>query len=144
MTRSIQPNRESVRLTRPTLDPKEFRNKEISLPPHSMGHRNPTIQISSSFATRPSYFGDLVRKADADGKPLFINFGYLTTVEGEHQNKYELLRNSGFFEDLGILSGFEPSMQSRHVFRYKPGSAAHFDFGAAPRDRGRPGTGYSY
>ena len=32
----------------------------------------------------------------------------MTTVEGEHQNKYELLRNSGLFEDLGILSGFEP------------------------------------
>ncbi|HEY5812047.1 MAG TPA: hypothetical protein VIT23_05295, partial [Terrimicrobiaceae bacterium] len=75
---------------------------------------------------------------------LFINLGYLTTVEGEHPNKYELLRNSGFFEDLGILSGFEPTMQSRHVFRYLPGRAAGFDFGAIPGDRGRAGTSYSY
>ena len=138
MTRSIQPNRESVLLTRPTLDPNDPQQRNILTatfygPPEPY---DPNIIILRN-ATE---LGDLVRKADADGKPLFINLGYLTTVEGEHQNKYELLRNSGFFEDLGILSGFEPSMQSRHVFRYKPGSAANFDFGAVPRDRGRPGT----
>jgi hypothetical protein len=88
--------------------------------------------------------GELVRKSDAENKALFINLGYLTTVEGEHQNKYELLRSSGFFEDLGILPGFEPTMHSRHVFRYIPGSAAKFDFEKVSRDRGRPGTGYSY
>ena len=142
MTRSIQPNRESVLLTRPTLDPKDPQQRNILTatfygPPEPY---DPNIIIFRNAIE----LGDLVRKADVDGKPLFINLGYLTTVEGEHQNKYELLRNSGFFEDLGILSGFEPSMQSRHVFRYKPGSAAHFDFGAVPRDRGRPGTGYSY
>jgi hypothetical protein len=57
----------------------------------------------------------------------------LTAVEGEHQNKYALLRHSGFFEDIGLVPGFEPTMQSRHVFRYEPGSAANFDFGGPAR-----------
>jgi hypothetical protein len=138
MTRSIQPNRESVLLTRPTLDPKDPQQRNI-LTATFYGLPEPYDPNIIIFRNATE-LGDLVRKADVDGKPLFINLGYLATVEGEHQNKYELLRNSGFFEDLGILSGFEPSMQSRHVFRYKPGSAAHFDFGAVPRDRGRPGT----
>jgi hypothetical protein len=30
------------------------------------------------------------------------------------------------------------------MIRYKPGSAAHCDFGAVPPDRGPPGTGYPY
>ena len=49
--------------------------------------------------------------------PLFINLGYLTTVEGEHQNKYALLHNSEFFEDLGILSGFEPTNRQPSFYR---------------------------
>jgi hypothetical protein len=142
MTRSIQPNRESVLLTRPSLDPKDPRQKDI-LTATFYGPPEPYDPNMHVFRNAVE-LGELVRTADADGRPLFINLGYLTTVEGEHQNKYELLRNSGFFADLGILSGFDPTMQSRHVFRYIPGSAAGFNFGAAPRDRGRPGTGYSY
>lgn len=142
MTRSIQPNRESVLLTRPSLDPLDPRQKTILTatfygPPKPY---DPNIIVFCSAVE----LGNLVRQADAGGMPLFINLGYLTTVEGEHQNKYALLHNSEFLEDLGILSGFEPTMQSRHVFRYKPGTAAHFDFSAVPPDRGRPGTRYSY
>ena len=142
MTRSIQPNRESVLLTRPTLDPKDPKQKDI-LTATFYGPPEPYDPNIISFRNAAE-LGDLVRKADAGGKTLYVNLGYLTTVEGEHQNKYELLRHSGLFEDLGILSGFEPTMQSRHVFRYIPGSAANFDFRAVPRDRGRPGAVYSY
>ncbi|HET9523967.1 MAG TPA: hypothetical protein VFO90_07025, partial [Terrimicrobiaceae bacterium] len=125
-----------------TLDPQDPRQESILTatfygPPEPY---DPNIIVFRNAVE----LGNLVRQADAGGKPLFINLGYLTTVEGEHQNKYALLRSSGFFEDLGILPGFEPTMQSRHVFRYKSGSAAHFDFSAVPPDRGRPGTRYSY
>ena len=142
MTRSIQPNRESVLLTRPTLDPNDPRQENI-LTATFYGPPGPYDPNIISFRNAAE-LGELVRKADAGGKILYVNLGYLTTVEGEHQNKYALLRHSGFFEDLGLLPGFEPTMQSRHVFRYMPGSAANFDFGAVPRDRGRPGAVYSY
>ena len=62
--------------------------------------------------------GELVRRSEAEKKQLFVILGYLTTVEGEYQNKHALLRSFSLFEDLGILSGLEPSLQSRHVFRY--------------------------
>lgn len=142
MTHSIQPNRESVLLTRPSLDPKDPRQKDILTatfygPPEPY---DPNIVVFRNAIE----MGKLVRKSDAERKPLFINLGYPTTVEGEHQNKYAVLRTSGLFEDLGILSGLEPTMQSRHVFRYIPGSAANFNFGSVPGDRSRPGTGYSY
>jgi hypothetical protein len=142
MTRSIQPNRESVLLTRPTLDPTDPRQKNI-ITSTFYGPPEPYDPNMTIFRNSVE-LGELVRKSDAENKALFINLGYLTTVEGEHQNKYELLRSSGFFEDLGILPGFEPTMHSRHVFRYIPGSAAKFDFEKVSRDRGRPGTGYSY
>jgi hypothetical protein len=139
---SIQPNRESVLATRPTLDPHDPRQKNI-LTATFYGAPEPYDPNIIMFRNARE-LGDLVRRADAEGKPLFLNLGYLTTVEGEHPAKYELLKTSGLFEEVGLFSGFEPSMHSRHVFRYIPGSAAGFDFHSVPSDRGRPGTGYSY
>lgn len=142
VTHSLQPNRESVLLTRAGLDPTDPRQKEVLTatfygPPEPY---DPNIIVFRNAVE----LGELVRRADAEGKALYINLGYLTTVEGEYTNKYAFLRSSGFFEDLGILSGFEPTLQSRHVFRYIPRSAANFDFRTIPPDRGRPGSGYSY
>lgn len=142
MTHSIQPNRESVLLTRPSLNPHDPRQKDI---------------ITATFYGAPEPYdpqiilvrnarelGELIHRADAEGKTLFINLGYLTTVEGEHIHKYELLKSSGLFEEIALLPGFEPTMHSRHVFKYKPDSAANFNFAAVPPDRGRPASGYSY
>jgi hypothetical protein len=139
---SLQPNRESVLATRPTLDPLDPRQKGI-LTATFYGPPDPYDPNIIKFRSARE-LGDLVRRADAEGKPLFINLGYLTTVEGEHAIKYHLLKTSGMFEDVGIFSGFEPTMLSRHVFRYIPGSAKDFDFNSLPPDRGRPGTAYSY
>ena len=139
---AIQPNRESVALCRPNLDPDDPRQRNIITatfygPPEPY---DPHIVIFRS----AQQLGDLVREADASNKALFINLGYLTTVEGEHPAKYEFLKTSGMFEEVALLAGFEPTMQSRHVFKYIPGSAAGFDFNSLPADRGRPGAGYSY
>jgi len=136
MAGSMQPHRESVLLTRPTLDPFDPRQEGI-LTATFFGDPYPYDPRMILFHSMPK-FADLIRKADAENKPLFINLGYLVSVEGEHPNKYEFLKNSGLFEDLGILWGFE-ALQSRHVFQYKPGSAAGFDFSSVPPDRGSPG-----
>ncbi len=131
----MQPNRESVLLTRPTLNPHDPRQEEI---------------ITATFFGRPDPYDphikfivgikgleDVVREADSTGKSLFINLGYLPTVEGEHTHKYKFLKKSGYFEDLGLMVGNEP-IQSRHVFRYLPGSAKDFDFSTIPTDKGSP------
>lgn len=139
---SIQPNRESVLLTRPSLDPNDPRQKGIITatfygPPEPY---DPNIILFHNARE----LGELVHRADAEGKALYINLGYLTTVEGEHIHKYDLLRKSGLFEEVKLLPGLEPTLQSRHVFRYIPGRGANFDFSAVPADRGRPGSNYSY
>ena len=103
MTRSLQPNRESVLLTRPSLDPDDPRQKDI-LTATFYGPPEPYDPNIIAFRNAVE-LGELVRKADAEGKAMYVNLGYLTTVEGEHQNKYQLLRDAGLFEDLGILPG---------------------------------------
>jgi len=139
---SLQPNRESVLLTRPTLDPNDPRQAQVITatfygPPDPYDPR--IIQFHNA-----KELGDLVHRADAEHKELFINLGYLTTVLGEHANKYKLLTSSGMFEEIPLPGGYEPTLQSRKVFRYKPGSAGNFDFDSVPADRGRPGSPYYY
>lgn len=136
MAGPLQPNRESVLLTRPTLDPHDPRQDKI-ITSTFFGDPYPYDPRMVTFRTMPK-FAELIRQADAENKELYVNLGYLVTVEGEHIHKYEFLKNSGLFEDLGILRGYQ-SLQSRHVFRYKPGSAAGFDFSSIPPDRGSPG-----
>ena len=131
---SLQPYRESVALTRPTLDP---------LDP-AQDHILTTTFYSKPFPYDPRIIlfengpelGALIRQADAENKSLFVNLGFLVTVQGEHPNKYRFLKESGFFDDLGILPGFMETL-GRHVFHYRPGSAAGFDFSTIPADVGR-------
>lgn len=133
---SMQPNRESVELTRTTLDPLDPSQQNI-LTATFLGEPFPYDPNMIVFHTMAG-FEKLIRQAEAENKPLFINLGYLVTVEGEHYHKYEFLKKSGLFEDLGLLRGMEV-LQSRHVFRYKPGTAAGFDFSSVPADPGSPG-----
>lgn len=135
MERSMQPNRESVLLTRPTLNPHDPRQKGV-ITATFFGEPFPYDPNMVTFKTMAE-LAALIRQADAGSKALFINLGYLGTVEGEHPNKYRFLKESGLFTDLGFLPGFE-YLQSRHVFQYKPGSAAGFDFTSVPPDRGSP------
>lgn len=133
---SMQPNRESVELTRTTLDPLDPNQKNV-LTATFFGEPFPYDPNMIVFRTMAG-FEELIHRAETENKPLFINLGYLVTVEGEHYNKYRFLKESGLFEDLGLLRGMEV-LQSRHVFRYKPGTAAGFDFSSVPADPGSPG-----
>ncbi len=135
-SKAMQQNRDSVLLTRPTLNPHDPRQNEI-ITATFFGLPDP-YDPNMKFIVGNKGLEDVVREADSAGKSLFINLGYLPTVEGEHINKYRFLKESGYFEDLGRLNGNEP-LQSRHVFRYLPGSAKDFDFSTIPVDRGSPG-----
>ena len=131
---SLQPYRESVALTRPTLDPLDPAQDRI-LTTTFYSKPFPYDPRIILFANGPE-LGALVRRADAEHKSLFVNLGFLVTVQGEHPNKYRFLKESGFFDDLGILPGFMETL-GRHVFLYRPGTAAGFDFSTIAGDIGR-------
>lgn len=134
-TQPLQANRESVELTRATLDPLDPAQKEV-ITATFFGEPFP-YDPNMIFFRSMDEFETLIQRSDAEKKPLFINLGYLVTVEGEHFNKYRFLKESGLFEDLGLFRGLE-SLMSRHVFRYRPGTAAGFDFSSIPADPGSP------
>lgn len=135
VTRSIQPHRESVLLTRPSLDPNDPRQKEI-ITATFYGEPGPYDPRLIKFTTAKE-LGELARRADRENKRLYVNIGYIDTILAEHPNKYELLNDSRLFKIAGVLRGFQPSL-SREVFVYRPGTAKNFDFDAVPPDKGRP------
>lgn len=135
LTQSIQTDRESVLLTRPVLDPNDARQKAILTatffaPPGPYDPRIIRFQNLNDLK-------ELARRADREGKDLYINLGFLDTVRAEHPHKYEVLKNSELFEEVGFLQGLTPPL-SRHVFKYRPGSADEFDFENQPADPGSP------
>ncbi len=134
-TVSLQPDRESVQLTRPTLDPNDGRQKHILTatffsPP---GPYDPRIKKFRTVAE----LRELMERADRDDAALYINLGFLETVRAEHPRKYALVQNAAVFDEVALLPGFYPALD-RHVFRYRRGSAAGFDFSAAGDDVATP------
>jgi hypothetical protein len=123
-TRSVQPYKESVLITRGTLDP------------FDPGEENP---ITVSFSDPPDYYDPRVRvierpeelrswleRADHEGRPLYVNLGRLIRVPERNPELLTLVEREDLFERVASLPGFEPLM-SRKILRYRPGSAALLD-----------------
>jgi hypothetical protein len=113
---SLQPMRESVELTRPTLDPDAPENRRIT---------------TASFQRAPTYYDplvielesvrelrDLMRAADERGTPLFVNYGRPELAERRTPELVELVHDPALFERVAELRGFEPR-GLRYVYRYK-------------------------
>ncbi len=133
-SRSVQPNRESVLLTRPTLDPNDPRQPHILTatffsPP---GPYDPRIE---RFTTIPEMVG-LMERADRENASLFINLGFLETVAMEHPAKYALVKSPALFTRVAFLPGLHPAL-SREVFAYVPGAVAGIDFSTLKDDPSR-------
>jgi hypothetical protein len=140
ISKSIDPHRESVLLTRPSLDPNAAGQADI---------------LTAFFQSGPAFYDPrivrcwevadikkMIQRADDEAKTLFFNFSYLETVEFEHPFKFRLVSNPLLFEEVGFLPGFQPACSHR-VFRYIPGSGKDFDFSQFPDDV-RPEKGWSY
>jgi hypothetical protein len=148
-TRSVQPYKESVLITRGTLDP------------FDPGEEN---ALTVSFSDPPDYYDPRVRvierteelrswleRADREGRPLYVNLGRLLRVPERNPDLLALVEREDLFERVASLPGFEPLM-SRKIFRYRPGSVALLDRPlisrtesadaavAAARGRGSPGS----
>jgi len=125
MANSLHPSREAVLVARPTLDPHDPRQDRVLTTSFHSGPLwyDPFLKKSRTVAE----LKDLMQRADAENKALFVTLGYLETTACEHPIKWSLVTKSGLFEQAAFLRGFHPEL-SFQVFRYRPGSAASFDF----------------
>jgi hypothetical protein len=112
---SVQPVRESVLLTRGTLDPFAPENEQI---------------ITTSFKRGPTYYDPLLikiesmaemrklmRQADQTGAALYVNLGKPEQARKEHPDLSALVENPSVFEVVTTLYGFEPRGH-RIIYRY--------------------------
>jgi Dolichyl-phosphate-mannose-protein mannosyltransferase len=124
ISRSVEPFRESVEMTRPSLDPNAPENQRI---------------ITASSLMFPLVYDPLVRKAltiedykalmlEADSRnvPLFVNNGFIAGVKDRYPEVHDFLEDQQYFECLATLRGTEP-MFDRTVYRYRSGSLRSLD-----------------
>jgi Dolichyl-phosphate-mannose-protein mannosyltransferase len=122
--RSLQQIRESAQITRPVLDPFAKANQDI-LTASFIGPPDPYDANIIIFRSVRE-LADIIARADEQGKPLFINFGFLTTAQMRFRPILNLINDPAFFEKVAELQGFDP-INDRYVFRYKPKSAFERD-----------------
>jgi len=122
---SLQPYREAVLSTRPTLDPVHPDQENILTVAFHAGPLiyDPRLKKLNSVAEMQS----VIQRADTDGKELYINLAYLGATKHEQPGNYQLVSESGLFLKHAFFRGFNPTL-STEVFRYIPGSAKDFDF----------------
>lgn len=121
MAGPVQQMRESVLLTRSSLDPHHPRNRDILTvailaTPEVYDPNIHRIKTQSELIS-------LLREADATGRPLYINHGYADILVNEAPELAALISRSDMFEKFATLPGMEP-MFDREILRYRPGSLA--------------------
>jgi Dolichyl-phosphate-mannose-protein mannosyltransferase len=122
--RSLQQIRESAQMTRPLLDPFAKANRDI-LTASFIGPPDPYDANIIIFRSVRE-LAEIIARADEQGKPLFVNFGFLTTAQMRFRPILNLINDPAFFEKVAELQGFDP-INDRYVYRYKPKSAATRD-----------------
>ena len=113
---SLQPLRESVLLTRGTLDPFAPENEAV---------------ITTSFERGPTYYDPLLieietvaemrklmRRADRTGAVLYVNLGKPEQAAQAYPDLFALVENPSVFEVVTTLYGFEPRAH-RIIYRYR-------------------------
>jgi uncharacterized membrane protein len=116
-TRPICPIRESVLLTRPTLNPHEPVNRSI-LTAFILGSPH-VYDPHAIHLDSPDTLQRLMAEASTHGKALFINQSYTESSMESHPEVCALLLDPHLFERTR-LPGIEP-MFDRDVFRYLKG-----------------------
>jgi len=118
---SLQPMRESVELTRPSLDPFTPENQRILTVSIQRGpdYYDPNVV----FVTEPGQLREIMERADAEAKPLYVNWGRPGLARKRVPELVDLVENDALFEEVAILYGFEPRGQ-RLVHRYRGRAAA--------------------
>ena len=120
---SVEPFRESVEMTRPSLDPNAPENQRIITASSLM---LPLIYdpLVHKALTVEEYKA-LMREADSRNVPLFVNNGFIAGVKDRYPEIHQFLEDKRYFECLATLHGTEP-MFDRTVYRYRRGSLGGF------------------
>lgn len=125
----LQQFRESVLVCRPVLDPLDSRQTGIltgsfCIPPYLYDpHVNRLDSVDQLVA--------LMGEADQSGKPLYINIGMPWAAREYRPKLWQLFSDDRLFGDRHELLGFDAGLD-RLIAKYKPGSAASYDFSAFP------------
>lgn len=118
----LQQIRESVLASRGSLDPKDtaILTGSFCIPPY-------LYDASMVRADSADEFIALLRRADAENRPLYINIGMPWAAREYSPKMWALFHDQRLFENHQNFRGFDAGLD-RIVARYKPGSAATFDF----------------
>lgn len=119
IVRAANPIRETVLLTRPNLDPHDPAQKEIltgsfSFPPLTY---DPNVVYIRSL----QQMIDLMKRADEEKKPLFINIGNPWSAETYENDRWKLLTDERLFKQVRRIKGWDATLD-RIVSKYRPGS----------------------
>ncbi len=116
----IEPQRESVQLTRSTLNPYAPENQEIMTATVAFGTKtyDPLqIQVES-----PNHLRELMAESDSTGRPLFINLGSEGFSRHVAPEVMEIIEKSGAFVLIERLFGMD-HQNTRVVYQYVGSSA---------------------
>lgn len=122
--------RESVLLTRPDLDPNSKANARIltACMVDALEYYDPrSVQLRDGDDLRR-----LMRRADAEGLPLFVNTGRMWLAHRRHPEAAALVDDPALFEAVATLHGLVPRL-TRHVYRYRGASDGGARAAARPR-----------
>ncbi|MGA7214570.1 MAG: glycosyltransferase family 39 protein [Terrimicrobiaceae bacterium] len=122
-THSLQPMREAVLLTRPSLDPYDPRQKSIvtlSVTGVPWSY-DPNITVISNV----EQLLQKLEEADSTGKTLYVNFANAWTASASAPKLFAMIEDDRLFEKTAHIQGFDPTLTT-FVRRYKPGSIAGY------------------
>jgi len=116
--------RESVLLTRPSLDPWSEENRRII----TVGITNPAFVYDANLFHARSLQDLLLlcAQADASGRPLWLNLGHLWILRERQPSTQQAIDEPALFTDHQLLRGEYPHCD-RMVCRYVPGGMAAVD-----------------
>ena len=124
ISRSVEPFRESVEMTRPSLDPNAPENQRIITASSLMFPLIYDPLVHKALTVEE--YKALMREADSRNVPLFVNNGFIAGVKDRYPEIHEFLEDKQYFECLATLHGTEP-MFDRTVYKYRRGSLGAFD-----------------
>lgn len=119
VTHSLQPMREAVLLTRPSLDPYDPRQQAITTlsvtgVPWSY---DPNIFVVSSVEELVGH----LQESDRERRTLYVNFANAWTASASRPELFAMIEDDRLFEKTAHIQGFDPTLTT-FVRRYKPGS----------------------
>jgi hypothetical protein len=120
---SLQPMREAVLVTRPTLDPFDPRQKAVVTlsatgVPWSY---DPNIFVISSVEQLVQH----LQGVDRDGRTLYVNFANAWSLAAAAPKLFAMIEDGRLFEKTAEIQGFDPTLTT-FVRKYKHGSISGY------------------